>query len=288
MFLLADFFERFHATCLEYYNLDPVHYYTTHGLACNAALRMSRVDLQLITDGDMYHYVENSIQGGISMISTRHAQTNSPSNPDTYDSSLPNQNLSYLDANNLYGWAMSQSLPTHGFRFLQQGEISTLKLKELSDDAEGGYIFEVDLHYPIHLHDRHDDYPLGSESLVIDRSMYSSIQQAVFPESAPQRKRTPNLRDNVKYVVHYRNLKLYLLLGLVVNKVNRVFTIAMVEGLYRFQHSSMFTSFFKEMNNRVFGKTQEYLRNRVHVELVTDARILRKRVAKPNFWQPHY
>ena len=92
------------------------------------------------------------------MISTRHAQANSPSFPDTYDSSLPYQNLIYLDANNLYGWEMSPSLPTHGFRFLQQDGISTLKLQELSDDAGYGYIFEVDLHYPTHLHDRHD-YP---------------------------------------------------------------------------------------------------------------------------------
>ena len=134
----------------------------------------------------MYRFVENSIRGGISMIFTRHDQTNSPSFHDTYDSNLPNQNLIDLDANNLYGWAMSQSLPTHGFRFLQQDENSTLKLQELSDDAEDGYIFEVDLHYPTHLHDRHYDYPLGPESLVIDRSMYSSTQQAVFPESSPR------------------------------------------------------------------------------------------------------
>ena len=149
----------------------------------------------------MYHFVEKNIRA------------NSLSFPDTYDSSLPNQDLIYLGANNLYGWAMSQSLPTHGFRFLQQGEISTLKLQELSDDAEDGYIFEVDLHYPTHLHDRHEDYPLAPESLVIFRSMYSSTQQAVFPESAPRRKLTPNLRDKVKYVVHSRNLKLYLQLG---------------------------------------------------------------------------
>ena len=95
------------------------------------------------------------------MISTSHAQANSPSFPDTYDSSFPNQNLIYLDANNLYAWAMSQSLPTHGFRFLQQDGISTLKLQELSDDAEDGYIFEVDLYYPTRLHGRHDDYPLA-------------------------------------------------------------------------------------------------------------------------------
>ena len=147
---------------------------------------------------------------------------NSPSFPDTYDSSLPNQNIIYLDANNLYGWAMSQSLPTLAFRFLQQDEISAVMLQELSDDAEDGFIFEVDLHYLTHLHDRHDDCPLTPDSLVIDRSMYSSTQQAVFPESASQRKLTPNLRDKVKYVVHYRNLKLYLQLGLVVTKVTYI------------------------------------------------------------------
>ena len=153
---------------------------------------MSAVDLHLITDVDMYRVVENSIRGGISIISTRQARANSPSFPATYDSSLPNQNFTYLDANNLYGWAMSQSLPTHGFRFLQQGEIDVLKLQELSDDAENGYIFEVDLHYLTHLHDRHNDYPLAPESLMIDRSM-----QAIFPESASQRKLTPNLRDKL-------------------------------------------------------------------------------------------
>ena len=79
---------------------------------------MSCVDLQLITDNDMYN-VENSIRVGISMTSTRHAQANNPSFPDTHDASLPRQDLIYLDANSLYGWAMSQFLPTHGFRLLQ-------------------------------------------------------------------------------------------------------------------------------------------------------------------------
>ena len=111
---------------------------------------MSPVELQLITDVDIYHFVENSIRGGISIISTRHA--NNPSFPDTYDASLPKQNLIYLDANNLYGWAMSQSLPTHGFHFLQREEISTLKLQDLSNDDEDGYILEVELHYPTSLH----------------------------------------------------------------------------------------------------------------------------------------
>ena len=105
--LLADFFEKFRKTCLEFYSLNPLHCYTTPGLAWDAALRMSRVDLELITDENMCNFVENSIRGGISMISTRHARANNSPFPDTYDSSLPNQNLIYLDTNNLHGFRFS-------------------------------------------------------------------------------------------------------------------------------------------------------------------------------------
>ena len=158
---------------------------------------------------------------------------------------------------------MSQSLPTHGFRFLRHGEISTLKLQELSED---GYILEVDLHYPTHLHDRHDDYPLASESLVIDRSMYSSTQQAILSESGPQRKLTPNVRDKVKYVVHYRNLKLYLQLSFAVAKVHRVLTFK--QSLWLKTYIDFNTRQRSLAGNSVFRKTQENLRNRVSVELI--------------------
>ena len=162
--LLPDFFEKFRVTCLAYYILEAVHYYAATDLAWDAALRITHVSLELITDIDMYHFIENNIRGGISMITTRNAWANASTLP-AYNASCPSVNLMYLDANNLYGWAMSQPLPTHGFRFLQPDEIETLAVEvgELSDDAEDGYIFEVDLSYPQHLPDAHDDYPLAPE-----------------------------------------------------------------------------------------------------------------------------
>ena len=105
--LLTDFFEEFRKTCLSYYKLDPAHYYTTPGLAWDAALRMSKITLELITDVDIYNMIDTSIRGGVSMISTRHAKANNPSLP-SYDPELPRRDLIYLDANNLYGHAMSQ------------------------------------------------------------------------------------------------------------------------------------------------------------------------------------
>ena len=217
------------------------------------------------------------------MISTCHAQANNPSFPDSYDANLPRQNLIYLDANNLYGWAMSQLVPTHGFRFLQRGEIAALMLQDLPDDGGNGYIFEVDLHYPTSLHNQHDDYPLAPESLVIDRNMYSPTQQSVFPETAPQKKLTPNLMNKSKYVVHYRNLKLYLQLGLVITKVHPSLTFKQSPWFKAYidfntrqcsfvAGNSFLKDFLKLMNNSAYGKTQENLGKRVSVELVTNAR----------------
>ena len=85
--LLTDYIEKFHATCLAHYSLDAVHYYTVPGLAWYAALRMSHLSLELITDVDMYHFLENSIRGGVAMITTRYGRANSPTLP-AYDASL--------------------------------------------------------------------------------------------------------------------------------------------------------------------------------------------------------
>ena len=119
--------------------------------------------------------------------------------------------------------------------------------------------------------------------------MYSPTQQSVFPESIPQKRLTQNLRDKTRYVVHCRNLKLYAQLGLVITKVHRVLIFKQSPWLkayidfntyYRSLSDNGFLRyFFMLMNNSVFGKTQENLRKRVQVYLITDAAVLRKRVA---------
>ena len=100
--LLADIFENFRSMCLENYDLDPLHSYTSPGMAWQAALKMTKVELELITDPDMYLFVENEIRGGISMITHRHAKANLP-HLENYDHTKSNLFIIYLDANNLYG-----------------------------------------------------------------------------------------------------------------------------------------------------------------------------------------
>lgn len=120
--LLADVFENFRSLCLEYYDLDPAHFYTSPGLAWQACLKMTNVKLELLTDIDMYLFVEQGLRGGISTISNHYARANNPYLPG-YNNTEPNSYITYLDANNLYGWAMSQALPTCGFRWMNEDEI---------------------------------------------------------------------------------------------------------------------------------------------------------------------
>ena len=95
---------------LATYKLDPAHYFTAPGLSWDAMLKLTGVKLQLVDDPDMYLMVESGIRGGVSMITKKHAVANNPLVED-FDASKPTNYLMYLDANNLYGWAMSQKLP---------------------------------------------------------------------------------------------------------------------------------------------------------------------------------
>ena len=108
--LLTDVFESFRKTCLAYYKLDPLHYITSPGLAWDAMLKMTGINLELITDIDMQLFIEKGLRGGISYIAHRHAEANNKYMKN-YDINALISYIMYLDANNLYGWAMSQPLP---------------------------------------------------------------------------------------------------------------------------------------------------------------------------------
>ena len=131
-----------------------------------------------------------------------------------------------LDANNLYGWAMSQCLPTHGFKWVTDQDVQALDILNVPEDSSSGYICKVDLEYGQHLHELHKDYPLAPESLVVTEDMLSPFQQERYPASIkkPSQKLCPNLYEKEKYVVHYRNLQFYVKNGLRIKKIHKVVT----------------------------------------------------------------
>ena len=123
--LLADVFENFRRTALSTYGLDPAHYYTLPGYSWDALLKLTNVSLELLTEPDIYLFVEKGLRGGISMVSHRHAQANNPQ-MQNYNPDQPTSFLQYLDSNNLYGWAMSQYLPTGGFQWVSHVSVALL------------------------------------------------------------------------------------------------------------------------------------------------------------------
>ena len=276
--LLADVFENFRDLCLKIYKLDPVYYFTAPGLAWDACLKMTDIQLELLSDVNMLLMFEKGIRGGISIISNRYGEANNKYMKD-YDKNKDSKYLVYLDANNLYGCAMSEKLPTHGFKWLTSGEMNNLFNNQIVQEWERiPCILEVDLKYPENLHDLHNDYPLCPERVECKNKVEKLI---------------PNLRDKKNYVIHYKNLMQCISLGIELTKIHR--GIRFVESdfmkLYIDTNTNLRTQaknnfekdFFKLMNNSVFGKTMENIRNRVDVKLVNTEEKLRKLVAKPNY-----
>ena len=173
--LLADVFETFRRTCQKQYGLDPAHYYTSLGLSWDALLKKTGVELELLTDYDQHLFIEKGLRGGISMASKRHARANNPL-VEGYDQGQPSSHILYLDANNLYGWAMSQYLPTGSFRWVDDGQQLAKTIAEQPADSPEGYILEVDLEYPEELHDAHNSYPLAPESMMVQKEWMSEYQ----------------------------------------------------------------------------------------------------------------
>ena len=179
--LVADVFESFRKTCQKNYELDPAWYYTAPGLSYDAMLKTTKVNLDLLTDIDMAMMIEKGIRGGVSMITTRHSKANNKY-MGNYDPKKPSKYIQYLDANNLYGWAMSQPLPTGDFKWMTS--------KQLESWIDHSCILEVDLDYPQELHDLHDDYPLAPKRVQVDKV----------------EKLTPNLCNKENYVIHHQAL----------------------------------------------------------------------------------
>ena len=275
--LLADVFENFRDLCLKIHGLDPVYYFTAPGLAWDACLKITDIELELLSDPHMLLMFEKGIRGGISIISNRYGEANNKYMQKGFNKNKPSKYLMYLDANNLYGCAMSEKLPTHGFKWLTGGEME--KIYENRHNLNKiPCILEVDIEYPENLHDLHNDYPLCPEKVKCKNGVEKLI---------------PNLRNKKKYVLHYKNLIRCLDMGLKITCIHRGIKFVESEWMkpYIDKNTNLRTKaknnfekdFFKLMNNSVFGKTMENIRNRVDVKLVNTKEKLRKLAAKPNF-----
>ena len=188
-------------------------------------LKMTEIELELISDIDMYLFVEKGMRGGISNIAKRFSKANNKY-MQSYDDKKPSKYITYLDANNLYGWAMSQYLPYGEFRWLNQKEIDKFCLNSIGKNSSIGYILEVDLEYPDESNELHNDYPLAPEKPKISHNMFSNNCSSIVNEYDRKiggtNKLVPNLGNKNKYVLQCRNLQLYLSLGMKLTEVLKI------------------------------------------------------------------
>ena len=213
--------------------------------------------------------MEKGIRGGVSTVSNRYGKTNNKYMGDSFDDKKPSKYITYLYANNLYGWAMGKPLPTHGFKWMKKNELETWE--------KHSCILEVDLLYPKSLHDLYNDYPLAPEQIEVNK-----VDKLI-----------PNLGYKEKYIIHYENLKQYLSLGLELVEIHRGIKFEESPWLKKYidlntdlrtkAKNDFEKDFFKLMNNSVFGKTMENIRNRVDIKLVNNREKAEKLTAKPKF-----
>ena len=192
---------------------------------------------------------------------------------------------------------MSKYLPIGDFKWLTEKEINKINLHSYKDDSNKGIILEVDLEYPDELHDLHNDFPLCPEKMKINPKILSNycskLRKKYSISSRQVQKLTTNLYNKNNYVLHYKNLQLYLDLGMKLKKVHRVLEFTQAPFLKEYidfntkkraaAKNNFEINFFKLMNNVIYGKTMENLRKRVNIILVTSKQKLEKLASKPTF-----
>ena len=274
--MLTDAFENFRNMCIKVCGLDPVYFLSAPGLSWQVCLKKTGVKLELITDVDMLIMIEKGIRGGICHSVYRHGKANNKYMK-IYDKNNESSYIIYIDANNLYGYAMSKKLPVDGFEWVEDlSIIDEYFIKNYDEDSDEGYLIEADVEYTKELHTLHRDLRFLPERMGVNKC----------------KKLICNLYDK-KNVDHISSLKQALNHGLILKKVHRVVKFNQrawpkeyidMNTEYRMNANNDFDKdFFKLKNNAVFGKTMENVRKHRDIKLVTNDTKRNKLLSEPNY-----
>jgi len=217
VYLLAEAVMNLRSMVYDEFKLDICNYLSLPMLSKDLMLKMTGVEIELISDPEMSNLLQHNIRGGVSYINNRLVTQRS------------GFSIVYLDANNLYGKAMTFPLPLSDFKWMDQSELQNLRenWKDMIHDQDGtGYILEVSLRYPKKLHIPHNSFPLAPEHLEIDEFMLSPyaskcLNKLTKKKRHNSKKLTATFYDRERYIVHGLNLKLYLEQGLQLLKIHR-------------------------------------------------------------------
>ena len=275
--LLADVFENFRDTSINIDKLDPAYYLSAPGLSWHSCMKRARIKLELLTDENMLLLFEKGIRGGMCNVIQKYARANNKYMKN-YDITKESIFLIYVDANNLYGWAMSKQLPVDGFKYENDLSIFTMDfIKNYNEESDIGYLLYVDIEYPKNLRESHSDLPF-----LPDRMKVNKVNKLIC-----------NQYDKNKYSVHIYALKQALNHGLILKNVHTVISFRQKAWLkpyidmnteLRMKAKNEFEKdYFKLENNAAYGKTMENVRKYRDIRLVINDKKRSILASEPNY-----
>ena len=241
-------------------------------------LKMTGVKLEKVLDMDKYLFIEKGLRGGISYIAKRYAKENNKYIND-YDPKKQSTFISYLDINNLYGWAMSEYLPNEEFKWLKK--IDEFRVMSISEKNLIRYFPEVDLKYLDKLHELYNHYPLAPEKLAVLSNMLPKHCKKTTDKYEIKvgdvKKLIPNIGNKIYYVVHYRNLQLYFSLRMKLTKIHKMLKFKQSDWMKIFidfntEKSMNVANYFEKDFLKfkiisIYGKAMENLRKKNQSEI---------------------
>jgi hypothetical protein len=273
---LADVFEAFRSCCLQEDGLDPVNYFTIPAMSYDSCFKLTGCHIDLLTEVEMYQFFEKGIRGGMTFVN-KHLTVHDDST-----------DILYVDANNLYGSALSMMLPQRDFHWMTAAELEGIDWLSIPTEDEIGYTLEVDLEYPAEIHDRTRDLPFAPEHMAAEAGWLSEFMQQEFLQVYQQRKGKYvgcdklllNQFNKTGYVVHFKILQFYLQHGMRIIKVHRgvryqqakIFApfIQMNSEKRQSTDDEIMKDYYKLKNNSTYGKTMENVRGRMKFTLVNN------------------
>jgi hypothetical protein len=285
--LLAEIFQKFRKDMYDFSNLDPANYISLPSFSFDMMLKTTGCKIELPQDINMVQFFESGIRGGVSFINTRHLEITNEK-----------EKIFYIDANNLYGLAQTSKLPYNNFEWVDKEIISKINWLLVDTEDDFGYILEVDLEYPDNLHVLHDNFPLAPENIHINFNNLSpyakkSLLACTNTKKYDDVKLSATFFTRQNYIVHFKNLKLYLELGMKLLHVHKAVKFFQKDFISPFidlctqKRQQSTTKFeqdqFKKLANSTFGKTIQNVRNYINVKLHTNATTLQKAIASHTF-----
>ena len=265
-------------------------------LSWDTTLRMTKEKMEKINESDIHEFFERAKRGRLCFVGKRYSKANHKNCPD-YDFNKPEKHIKYNDMNNLYGYGMMDHLPYGRFKWVEVNKENIEFILNKSDNGKRGYFVEADFDIPDELHDKFNDFAPGSEKIIVTEDMLSHIQidmkNAYSIKVGKSPKLIPNLYLKKNYIIHYRLLKYYLSLGVVLKKVHRILKFNQKPWMKKYIEFNTIKrqeatneadkNFFKLMNNCTYGITIENMRNRMKLRIVTNEKDFIKHASKPTF-----